>query len=303
MRRKSNVRDLGGTHRIRDLVEAPVDIDDIQISASPRILALDTGAPANAKELTLSQVLDFVGSAANGDILYRTGGAWARLAVGGNGNVLTVASSLPSWASPAGTPITRQILASGSSATYTTPANCKKLIIKMIGGGAGAGAATTNNGANGNTTTFDGVSAAGGIGGTHGAASTNTSGGTGGTGGAGSATLRLPGSSGGYGFGTLAISGFGGVGLYGTGGAIAIIGTAAGLAGGTNTGAGGSGGSAGAATGEGGGGGGGEYVELERTTPAATYTYTVAASAAGGSAGSQAGGAGGSGLIIVEEYY
>jgi hypothetical protein len=54
----------------------------VLMSAAPRILGLDAGAPAFAKELTLSQVLDFIGGAAQGDILYRGAAAWARLAAG-----------------------------------------------------------------------------------------------------------------------------------------------------------------------------------------------------------------------------
>lgn len=72
------------------------------VSATQRVLGRNTAGAGDVEEVTLSQFLDWVGSAANGDILYRTGGAWARLAVGSNGQVLTVASSLPSWAAAGG---------------------------------------------------------------------------------------------------------------------------------------------------------------------------------------------------------
>jgi len=48
---------------------------------------------------SFSALLDLVGSAANGDILYRSGGAWTRLPIGTPGQVLTVsAGNLPEWA-------------------------------------------------------------------------------------------------------------------------------------------------------------------------------------------------------------
>jgi hypothetical protein len=68
------------------------------ISATSRVLGRKTSGAGNTEECTLSEVLDFVGSAANGDILYRTGGAWSRLAIGTASQVLTVSSSLPAWA-------------------------------------------------------------------------------------------------------------------------------------------------------------------------------------------------------------
>lgn len=305
-----------------------------QATAKGRAAGAGTGAPS---DLTAQQILDIIntltvilittgsgggeggevhllkppsGSSLSGDVavdintnsfrVFDTGGTnkgfnidLTACAAGAGTSLLPTTSTQP----------TRQYLTSGTAATYTTPANCTKIIIKMIGGGGGGGAATTNAGATGTTTTFNSINANGGNGGTQGSASTNTNGGTGGSGGTGSASLRLVGSAGGYGFGTLAIGGFGAPGIFGSGGTRSTLGVGGGSTAAANTGAGGSGGSAGAATGEGGGGGGGEYVEFIISSPAATYTYTVGGGGAGGSAGSQAGGNGGSGLIIVEEYY
>jgi uncharacterized cupin superfamily protein len=70
------------------------------ISATSRVLGRKTSGAGNTEECTLSEVLDFVGSAANGDILFRTGGAWSRLAIGTADQILTVTSSLPAWAAP-----------------------------------------------------------------------------------------------------------------------------------------------------------------------------------------------------------
>lgn len=73
------------------------------VSATSRILGRKTSGAGDPEECTLSQVLDFIGSAAQGDILYRGSSGWARLAAGTSGNVLTTGGSgaNPSWASSA----------------------------------------------------------------------------------------------------------------------------------------------------------------------------------------------------------
>ena len=48
--------------------------------AANKIKARKTGSTGDPEDCTLSEVLDFVGSAANGDILIRASGAWTRLA-------------------------------------------------------------------------------------------------------------------------------------------------------------------------------------------------------------------------------
>lgn len=108
---------------------------DIIMSASPRILGLDTGHPAAAKELTLSQVLDFIGSAAQGDILYRGASAWARLGAGTNGQFLQTqgAAANPQWATADGDLryITSGALSASASLDITVPANCNGLEIEL----------------------------------------------------------------------------------------------------------------------------------------------------------------------------
>jgi hypothetical protein len=61
--------------------------------------------------------LDFIGSAAQGDILYRGASDWVRLAASSDDDVLTLASGIPSWAAPS-SPIT--IVASGSISSAAT---------------------------------------------------------------------------------------------------------------------------------------------------------------------------------------
>lgn len=76
------------------------------ISAQYRVLGRNSASAGSAEEVTLSQLLDWVGSAANGDILIRSSGVWNRLGIGSTGNVLTVAAGLPSWAAPSGGALT-----------------------------------------------------------------------------------------------------------------------------------------------------------------------------------------------------
>lgn len=196
---------------------------------------------------------------------------------------------------------TRQIFTSGTAATYTTPANCRQIIVRMIGGGGGGGAATSNAGTAGTATTFNSIAAAGGSGGKPGNDGTEAAfGGAGGTGGAGSASFRLEGSDGATISG--AAGGLGGSGVFGGAGRGGHNDSGAGTAAKANTGGGGGGAGRGSSIG-GGGGGSGEYVEIIINSPAATYVYTVGPGGAGGSAGTVAGAAGGSGIIIVDEYY
>lgn len=77
------------------------------VSATSRILGRKTASAGDTEECTLSEILDFIGSAAQGDVLYRGASAWARLAAGTSGQVLTTGGTgaNPSWttAIPSGT--------------------------------------------------------------------------------------------------------------------------------------------------------------------------------------------------------
>lgn len=74
------------------------------ISATARVLGRKTAGSGSPEELTLSELLDLVGSAAQGDILFRGASGWARLTAGVSGNFLKTlgAGSDPAWATPAG---------------------------------------------------------------------------------------------------------------------------------------------------------------------------------------------------------
>ena len=58
------------------------------VSAQNRVLARKSSGAGDAEETTLSELLDFIGSAAQGDILYRGASAWLRLAAGTAGQFL-----------------------------------------------------------------------------------------------------------------------------------------------------------------------------------------------------------------------
>ena len=63
--------------------DASVTYAKIQdISATARILGRKTAGSGDTEECTLTDILDMVGSSAEGDILYRSAAAWARLAKG-----------------------------------------------------------------------------------------------------------------------------------------------------------------------------------------------------------------------------
>jgi hypothetical protein len=202
---------------------------------------------------------------------------------------------------------TRQTFITGVALTYNTPANCRQLRIRMIGGGAGGGGTGVGagDGVNGVNSTFSGGSLVAG-GGSGGFAGTHAGGPTAGAG--GSPTNGSPGFFGNAGFpGETLANASGGNGGAGTLGGLGAGGVAV-LGGGAPNNSGGGGGGAGA-TGtpviSGAGGGSGAYVEFLINSPLGTYTYTVGAGGNGGAAGTLglAGGAGGSGILIVDEYY
>lgn len=107
---KKYVKNIGGTYEIVDIVEFPVETADISndavtyanlqnVSATSRILGRKTAGAGDVEECTLSEVLDFIGSAAQGDILYRGAAGWARLGAGTSGYLLQTqgAGANPQW--------------------------------------------------------------------------------------------------------------------------------------------------------------------------------------------------------------
>lgn len=88
-----------------DVNDAQITYPKIQdVSATARALGRNTAGAGDVEEVTLTQILDWVGSAAQGDILYRGAASWSRLAAGTSGYVLTSqgAGADPVWAAAAG---------------------------------------------------------------------------------------------------------------------------------------------------------------------------------------------------------
>lgn len=71
------------------------------VSTTSRILGRKTAGAGDTEECTLSEILDFVTSAAQGDILYRGAATWTRLAAGTSGQLLETlgAGANPAWQS------------------------------------------------------------------------------------------------------------------------------------------------------------------------------------------------------------
>lgn len=90
------------------------------VSATSRMLGRKTAGAGDTEELTLSEVLDFVGSAAQGDILYRGAATWARLGAGTSGQFLKTngTGANPAWSTPAGS---GDVVGPASSADNTLP--------------------------------------------------------------------------------------------------------------------------------------------------------------------------------------
>lgn len=201
------------------------------------------------------------------------------------------------------TPLPTRTNYTSGSGTYSTPANCRQLRIRMLGaggGGAGGGTSGGTGGAGGNTTF--GTSLLTANGGNGGAGAGSSSGGVGGTATGGS--LNLQGGSGGSAQGIA--NGNGGQGAASPFGGSGNLGTAAGAAGAARgPGSGGGGGGNGSGATGGGGGAAGGYLEAIITSPASTYSYAVGTGGTAGTAGTNgnAGAAGGAGLIIIDEIY
>ena len=73
--------------------------------AASTIKARKTASTGDPEDCTLSEVLDLIGSAAQGDILYRDASSWARLGAGTSGHFLKTqgAAANPTWAAATAT--------------------------------------------------------------------------------------------------------------------------------------------------------------------------------------------------------
>jgi len=107
------------------------------VSATARLLARKSAGAGDPEEASLSEVLDFIGSATRGDILFRGASAWARLPAGTAGNILTTqgAAADPTWgAAP-----------SGSAGKHTLWVPASAMVSRATNGSAPGTIETTTN--------------------------------------------------------------------------------------------------------------------------------------------------------------
>jgi hypothetical protein len=276
-------------------------ISALTVKASPAagdlVIIQDQSAAGALKQATVSSISS-AGSVSSIDT--KTGSFTT-----GNGLDSTAGNIIEMTAARRTLPTTTT-LNSGSSSTYTTPANALWIEVYQCGGGGGGSGSTSGSlvsGSDGTKTTFNSIDAAPGKG-----AISNT-GGVGGSGGTGAATRRARGGSGisgvrTTGTTTIAGGGQGGATYCGAGPSTNSNGvTSAGTNADANSGAGGSGAQNYVSSFvEGGGGGAGELVYQLIDSPSATYIYTIGGGGNGGSS-TQNGGNGGTGKIFIIEHY
>lgn len=128
---------------------------EIAFAATKRALGRNTTGAGAGEEVTASQILDWLGTPARGDLTRRGASAWELLPVGSNGQVLTSDGTDPAWATPAAGGIAT--IASGSlSGTAVTitgiPETYAYLALQILGGSSDTAAriplvrASVNNG-------------------------------------------------------------------------------------------------------------------------------------------------------------
>jgi hypothetical protein len=115
------------------------------VSATSKVIGRKTSGSGDPEECSLSDILDFIGSAAQGDILYRGSSAWERLAAGTSGQFLKTQGSgaNPIWADIVG------------KQTIYVPASA--MISATTNGPSSAQLESTTNKLNYSTLDFDGT--------------------------------------------------------------------------------------------------------------------------------------------------
>lgn len=92
----------GGTVATADMADNVITYAKMQdVSATARVLGRKTAGSGDPEELSLSDVLDMIGSAAQGDVLFRGAAGWSRLPKGSALQVLrqNTALTAPEWGS------------------------------------------------------------------------------------------------------------------------------------------------------------------------------------------------------------
>lgn len=127
----------GTTVATAEIADDAVTYGKIQdITATSRIIGRKTAGAGVAEECTLSEILDFIGSAAQGDILYRGAASWSRLGAGTSGQFLKTqgAGANPAWDSAGGSPTIGDFgtINLASDAEWTTvPADAKMIVLSI----------------------------------------------------------------------------------------------------------------------------------------------------------------------------
>lgn len=122
---------VAGSIGTTQLTDGGVTYAKIQdVSATARLLGRKTAGAGDVEECTLSEALDLIGSAAQGDILYRDATGWARLGAGSAGQSLQSggAGANPSWVT--GSTIGLVLLSSG---TVTNAASLDIVLTSFTG--------------------------------------------------------------------------------------------------------------------------------------------------------------------------
>jgi hypothetical protein len=123
-----SISDLSGTLTLAKFADNIITAQKLAATATSRVFGRKTASAGQGEEITLSELLDFIGSAAQGDILYRGASAWARLAAGTAGLPLITkgAGQNPAWEASyaSGTIVKAQRFTDTAaySTTTTTPA-------------------------------------------------------------------------------------------------------------------------------------------------------------------------------------
>jgi hypothetical protein len=110
---------------------------NISFAATQRALGRNTAGAGAGEEVTLSQLLDWVGSAAQGDILYRGASSWERLAAGTSGRFLQTqgAGANPQWAAGGGVTLATPVATtSGTAIDFTGIPSTARVIAVMFNG-------------------------------------------------------------------------------------------------------------------------------------------------------------------------
>ena len=133
-----------------DVINDSITFAKIQNIATDRLLGRDTASSGDVEELTITQALDFVGSAAQGDILYRNASAWTRLGAGTSGQFLKTngTGANPAWADGSG--VFRTLRSFGAIGDGTT--NDASAIATAIASGFRLDGEFLTYGVNGNIT-------------------------------------------------------------------------------------------------------------------------------------------------------